>query len=291
LDTSADRLRGNTDADLPETETVDGPRLRYVEDGLEEPIQLEYTVPAVDHRPAFAAFRFVLRDATGRPIATCGVAAPAGQAHVARDEAIRLMELERWNRLDPLEVRAELLEQWHVQAAPPRDTDPVDGEPAQEVSAPDEELSPSADSPSAEQIPRPTEAPAAPAPTPPPASAPSLADQLQAELEEALASLRQAESDAQQALAAAGRAAEEADRARAELEQTRIELGRAEADAETARSEAEAARGEAETARGELGAARAQADELDRTLAKVRACLTDFDSALADDQAAPQRSF
>jgi len=117
LGTSQEKLLGNTDADLPEAETVDGPRLRYAEDGLKEPLQLEYTVPPIDGRPAMAAFRFPLRDEAGEPVATCGVAAPSTEAQVAQSEAVRLMQLERWNRLDPLDVRAELLEQWHVQTA------------------------------------------------------------------------------------------------------------------------------------------------------------------------------
>jgi PAS domain-containing protein len=118
LDTSSERLCGNTDAELPPAETVDGPRLRYTEDGLEEPLQLEYSVPAFESRPSMAAFRFALRDGSGQPIGTCGVAAPTSEAQIARDEAVRLMQLERWNRLDPLDVRAELLEQWHVRAKP-----------------------------------------------------------------------------------------------------------------------------------------------------------------------------
>lgn len=118
LETTAERLRGKKDADLPPVETVDGPRLRYIEDGLEEPLQLEYSVPAFESRPSMVAFRFPLREAGGQPVATCGVAAPSGESKVARDEAVRLMQLERWNRLDPLDVRAELLEQWHVQAKP-----------------------------------------------------------------------------------------------------------------------------------------------------------------------------
>src|SRR5579885_2892470 len=100
LETSEERLRGHTDADLPLVETVDGPRLRYIEDDLKEPLQLEYSVPPYEGRPAMAAFRFPLLDRAGQPIATCGVAAPSNEAHVAGDEAVRLMQLERWNRLD-----------------------------------------------------------------------------------------------------------------------------------------------------------------------------------------------
>ena len=118
LEVSEDRLIGNTDADLPPGDTVDGPRLRYTEDGLEEPLQLEYNVPEYESRPAMVAFRFALRSGSGKPVGTCGVAAPINESQVARDEAVRLMQLERWNRLDPLDVRAEVLEQWHVQPRP-----------------------------------------------------------------------------------------------------------------------------------------------------------------------------
>lgn len=136
LGTPEEKLRGHTDAELPPVRTVDGPRLKYAEDGLQEPLQLEYTVPAFDGRPALAALRFALRDDNGHPIGTCGVAAPINEAHVARDEAVRLMQLERWNRLDPVEVRAELLEQWHVQAAPPRAADPELDDPVPEPPPP-----------------------------------------------------------------------------------------------------------------------------------------------------------
>jgi PAS domain-containing protein len=123
LETSEETLLGKTDADVRPGETVDGPRLAYAEDGLQEPLQLEYTVPMFEGRPALSALRFALRDKTGQPIGTCGVAAPISEAQVAREEAVRLMQLERWNRLDPVEVRAEVLEQWHVQAAPARPED------------------------------------------------------------------------------------------------------------------------------------------------------------------------
>jgi PAS domain S-box-containing protein len=307
--TTEERLRGNTDTDLPESETVDGPRLRYAEDGLEEPLQLEYTVPAVDTRPALAAFRFALRDDTGRPIGTCGVAAPVSEARVARDEAVRLMQLERWNRLDPVDVRAELLEQWHVQAASPRVEEaeaaeaPVDEtpQPRPELPSPETEPATAASSESDVETSRPYEPTAAPTPAPlPPSAAPSLAetaellkadlqlarnwadraDQLRDELQQAQAQIRKAEGDAQQALAAAVRASEEADRWRSELEQTRLELERAQAEAEALRGpSAEALRLSEELGRA-VAAERERGDELEQTLARLRARLTDFESAL-----------
>ncbi len=318
LGTSEERLRGNTDADLPETETVDGPRLRYAKDGLEEPLQLEYTIPAIDRRPAMAVFRFPLHDDAGEAVATCGVAVPVSEAQVARDEAVRLMQLERWTRLDPDDVRAEVLEQWHVQTAPPREDDQADE--AREAQSADS-VAPK----QAEETSRPSKSTAARAPAPPPAeaqapTAPSLsetaellqtnlqlarkwadrAEQLQAELHDSQVRIRQAESEAQEAVAAAARAAEEAGRWRSELEQARFEV-------EEARAEAHAARSEAEAARGDLGAAQAQAealrgpsaialrlseelgrvvaterersDDLERTLARLQARLSDLEIA------------
>jgi PAS domain S-box-containing protein len=274
LGTSEERLHGNTDADLPEAETVDGPRLRHAEEGLEEPAQLEYTVPALDGRPALVAFRFALRDESGRRIATCGVAAPLDEAAVARDEAVRLMQLERWNRLDPIDVRAELLEQWRV--AP-------------------------ATAPEAESVSRPTEVPAAPTPAPPSTSAtapapvaPTLTDtaellqtdlrmarrwasraeQLQDQLQQAQARIQDVESDAQQAQAAAARALEEADHYRSELERVRLELERA---------HLSEALGRALAAEGERG------EELERTLAGLRAGLTDFKTAFDGQAGTPAR--
>ena len=140
LEISADRLLGSTDADLPAGETVDGPRLRYIEeDGLEEPLQLEYSVPPFESRPPMVAFRFALRNGSGQPVGTCGVAAPNDESQVAREEAVRLMQLERWNRLDPLDVRAEVLEQWHVQATPglvpEASSEPARPQPVREVRA------------------------------------------------------------------------------------------------------------------------------------------------------------
>ena len=95
LGTSEERLRGHSDAELPPRETVDGPRLRLAGDGVQEPVQLEYTVPAFEGRPPLVALRFPLHDDSGRSVGMCGVAAPLGEAQLARDEAVRLMGLDR----------------------------------------------------------------------------------------------------------------------------------------------------------------------------------------------------
>jgi PAS domain-containing protein len=343
LDTSEETLLGNTDADLPPVETVDGPRLRYIEDGLKEPLQLEYSVPEFESRPAMAALRFPLRDSNGQPVAICGVAAPTGESQIARDEAVRLMQLERWNRLDPLDVRAELLEQWHVQAKPgpieeaePDAVAEPDADPAAvEGAAPEEAVA--LVEPEAPEV---VEEPLGP---PEPArrqddgapyhredewvrqlrqaariaadeaaseTADALqselqlarkwaerADQLQADLHEANARLREAEAEAQQSRARALEAEAEAQRAQtraveaeAEAKQaqariTEVEAGATQAIAaaqlaaeessrlepeleelrlelEREKADAQAARSEVEAARRELGAARAQAESL-----------------------------
>lgn len=283
LDTSEERLRGNTDADLPETETVDGPRLRYAEDGLKEPLQLEYTVPAIDGRPAIAAFRFPLRDEAGQPIATCGVAAPTNEVQVARDEAVRLMQLERWNRLDPGEVRAELLEQWRVQAAPPR---VEEAEPAEAPAAPAAEAhaAPAAEAPVAsapappepktdlgpgaqpdrnEQISRPSDP--NPAPSPPATRAP------------AVPSLSETAELLQTNLQLARKWADRAEQLQAELHDTQARIREAESEAQQALAaaaraaeESERWRGELEQARGELGRSQSTFEQTQTDLQAAR---------------------
>jgi PAS domain-containing protein len=114
LGTSEERVRGHTDAELPTREAVDGPRVRHSADGLQEPVELEYVVPAFEGRPALLVVRFVMHDPGGQPFGVCGVAAPLDEAQLAREEAARLMRIERQTRLDPAAVRAELLEEWGV---------------------------------------------------------------------------------------------------------------------------------------------------------------------------------
>jgi PAS domain-containing protein len=310
LDTSDERLRGNTDADLPPVETVDGPRLKYIEDGLEEPLQLEYTVPAFEKRPPMSALRFPLRNATGQPIAICGIAAPKKESHLAREEAVRLMQLERWNRLDPDDVRAELLEQWHVRANPgplpgfeqasePED-EPVDEEP---VANSERVEAPSAAEPSKpvaqeyhreEEWVRQLRQAASMSPTEESAETAGAlqtdlqlarkwaerADQLQGDLHEAHARLHEVEAEMQRANAAAQLATEEAGRNRAELEQLRAELERERAQAESLRGPADAALRLSDELGRALAAERERGDELVRMLAQIRSRLGDFEGAL-----------
>lgn len=112
LNTSEDRLLGRTDGELPPAETVDGPRAQEREEGVEEPLQLEYFVAPFQGREGLVVLRFPVGDSTGTPTLVCGVAAPSSEAQVARSEAARLLRVERWSRLDADSVRAELLADW-----------------------------------------------------------------------------------------------------------------------------------------------------------------------------------
>jgi PAS domain-containing protein len=273
LKTTEERLLGNTDGDLPEAETVDGPRRRYAADGFEEPLQLEYTVPAIDHRPALTAFRFALRDEVGQPIGTCGVAAPVNEAQIARDEAVRLMQLERWNRLDPMDARAELLEQWHVHTA---GTGMLGGDEPYVVD-PEDESQLAAD---------PEEAPERESGR----QWAERADQLERELQQAHAQIREVEAESEQLRTAARAAAEEAERWRGELDEANLALERTRVDAQ---AELEQAQAEAEAQA--QAQARTQADaELERVQAEAEAELAraraELEQAQAEAQAALERS-
>jgi PAS domain-containing protein len=117
LQTDAEDICGHTDADLPTTKSIEGWRLRADDLVPQEPLELEYTVPAFDDRPAYSVLRFALRDSGGQPLAVCGIAAPLSQAQVARSECERLMRVERWSRLDERAIRKELLDDWGLAPA------------------------------------------------------------------------------------------------------------------------------------------------------------------------------
>ncbi len=85
-----ERVIGHRDAELAPGETVDGGPF----DGaatITEPPQLEYSVGPFDGRPALVVLRFVVRDDAGGAVGICGVAAPMGQADLARSECARLL--------------------------------------------------------------------------------------------------------------------------------------------------------------------------------------------------------
>src|SRR6185312_12217329 len=112
MGTTEERLLGRTDADVPPAETVDGPRAQDREEGVEEPLHLEYVVGPYQGREALVVLRFPVGDRQGTPTLVCGVAAPSSEAQIARSEAARLLRVERWSRLDAESVRAELLSDW-----------------------------------------------------------------------------------------------------------------------------------------------------------------------------------
>jgi PAS domain-containing protein len=113
---SEEELLGRTDDELPTAATVDGPRHQDPERAASEPVEFGYTVPAYQDRPALSVLRFLVHGADGEPVAVCGVAAPMAQSEVAENEAVRLMQLNRWSRLDPEAIRSDVLEEWGVRA-------------------------------------------------------------------------------------------------------------------------------------------------------------------------------
>jgi PAS domain S-box-containing protein len=115
LGVTQDRLLGHTDADVSQSQTVDGPRLSGTQDGVEEPVELEYLVPAFGERPALTVIRFMIRDHGGEPVALCGMAAPLEESHRVRDEVARILKIERWSRMSSAAVRAELLVEWGLE--------------------------------------------------------------------------------------------------------------------------------------------------------------------------------
>ena len=257
LNTSADRLHGRTDAELPARETVDGPRSQWANDGLQEPLQLEYTIPPYEGRPALVALRFAIRDPQGQAVGVCGVAATINEAQLAREEAARLTQIERWSRMDPAAVRAELLEEWGV-GIEPDDARGTDGEGEfHEHWEPPQDQRPE---PHADDPPQP--------------------EHFEGELDAARARAGQADADAAQAREAAERAREELDALRHQLEelqrashaqpepaahlsdrveQLQRDLEQARAEREQAREEREQARIEAERARVAAAEARSAA--------------------------------
>lgn len=311
LETSEERLVGSTDAELQPEETVDGPRLRYIEDGLEEPLQLEYSVPECHSRPPMVAFRFALRNGSGKPIGTCGVAAPSAESHLARDEAVRLMQLERWNRLDPLDVRAEVLEQWHVQPTPgpaaSADTVPASPEPVEDDRADDradagsaareptfatvessgETEVPAEPEPAAEPVEEPSAAPAGPSQERVD-SPPSSGEQGHRREEEWVRQLRQAalmsagDSTSETAgalqtdLQLARRWAERADQLQGDLHAAHARIREAEGEAHRAAAAAQQASEESARARLELEELR---QELDREKADAQAARSEVEVA------------
>jgi PAS domain-containing protein len=135
LGTSEERVRGRRDDELSPRETVDGPRIASgIADG--DPVDLEYTVGPFEGRPGLAVLRFAVRDREQRAIATCGVAAPLADSHLAESECVSFLELERLCRLDPSAARSQIVADWGLgaEAPPPRaDRAPAGGAVPREV--------------------------------------------------------------------------------------------------------------------------------------------------------------
>jgi PAS domain-containing protein len=282
---SEDELRGRTDDELPTAATVDGPRHQDPERAASEPVEFGYTVPAYQDRPALSVLRFLVHGADGEPVAVCGVAAPMAQSEIAENEAARLMQLNRWSRLDPEAIRSDVLEEWGVHFGDGSDhtgTEPVVDRVDEWKMAPHE----TADAVSVQPEPHPQWEAELAAATAARDEAMSACDEAMSARDEAMSArtaleerVRALEVQLEQARFAAEPgaapveidAAEEIAAARAEAEAARagVEQARAEADAArsvamTAHAETEAARGEAEAAReaarAEIEAARADAE-------------------------------
>jgi PAS domain-containing protein/predicted nucleic acid-binding Zn-ribbon protein len=127
LEVEADRVVGHLDSELDQLEAVDGPRIRgrarsplAADTPRDEPLSLEYTIPAFDRRPALAALRFPVIDPSGTPLAVCGVASPADHGEVAQEECADLLGVVAWFRDDPQTLRAAVLDRWRIRAVRPQ---------------------------------------------------------------------------------------------------------------------------------------------------------------------------
>jgi PAS domain-containing protein len=136
LRVSEDQVLGRTDEELQPAETVDGPRRSITGDGVAEPDELEYTVPAFAERPAFAAVRFAVRDDDGNRHGVCGLAAPLERAQMVREEAARTLHAERGTELTPEAARAEVLYEWGLALADHRTDPSVDLADAESIPPP-----------------------------------------------------------------------------------------------------------------------------------------------------------
>jgi PAS domain-containing protein len=304
---SEDDLRGRTDDELPTAATVDGPRHQDPERAASEPVEFGYSVPAYQDRPALSVLRFLVHGADGEPVAVCGVAAPMAQSEVAENEAARLMQLNRWSRLDSEAIRADVLEEWGVRVGDTSGSvslDPVDQVDEWEVAAepvvaPESLIAPQ-HAVAVEPDPRlEAELAAATAARDDAIFARDEALSARTGLEERVHALEVeleharfaaepgaplADVDAAEAIAAA-RAETEA--ARASVEQVRSEAEAARSVAMTAHSESEAARAEAEAARD---AARAEVEgamaDAESARAQIRAVQDEIASLRAEAEAA-----
>jgi PAS domain-containing protein len=300
---SEEELRGRTDDELPTAATVDGPRHQDPERAASEPVEFGYTVPAYQDRPALSVLRFLVNGADGEPVAVCGVAAPMAHSEIAEDEAARLMQLNRWSRLDPESIRSDVLEGWGVRVG-----DAADPTAMELAVAHVDEWETASEATAAAVLMQPEPDPAWEAELKAVTSARdeaiSIRDEAMSARDEAMSAraaleervrslelqLEQARfaaepgsepvvGDAAEAIAAARAEAEAAragaDQARAEADAARSVAMTAHAETEAARAETEAAReaarAEVEAARADAEAARAQVGAVQDELASLRA--------------------
>lgn len=249
LGSAEDAVVGLTDEQLPPLETVDGPRVKLGQESSPKPHQLEYTVPAYEGRGGFAALRFVVLDGEGQSAAVCGVASPIEQGQLAREEASRLMRIQRWSRMDSESVRGEVLADWHVA--------PGTAGAVQEVRLPAAGRSPQWQPP-----------PLATSPAPKP-----LGD-----------SAGTGDPEFEQRFdAAVQQLVTEASRWRAELDRARVAAEAAQAEASSARAQLEQLRSERDELEHELAVERERGAAVVQALGQVRARIADLDSSV--DQA------
>lgn len=263
LGSSEDRLLGRTDGELAPHETVDGPRRSLAQDGLDEPEELEYTVPAHGARPALAAVRFAIRDAQGSAVAICGVAGPLESAGMVRDEARRMAIGEPSSQVDTATVHAELLQEWGLALGSPSGDHAADtGGPPADLGTPGPELpfqaSPPGPEPAEDSAPEPAIVPAGGEHGEPPM--PSSRSEMTRRWDEVVRRLQ-----------------EEARGWQDEVDQVRSVVDHAEVQARQALDERDAAYLEGEQVRRErdelaqaLAAERERSEELTRAIAQLR---------------------
>ena len=282
LGISEDRFHGRTDAELAARETIDGPRLQDRDQATDEPLQLEYIVSPFEGRVALSVLRFPVRDRGGAPVAVCSVAAPLEATQVAHSEAARLMEVERFSRLDAGAVRAEFLRDWEL-VANGGGWEPSSPPPSESAAVPAPDYSDEIDDALADVTAERDSA---------------LAARAELGRELAHAQLRLAELDGVQAQAEAAHArlqalereVDEARDRRGDTERAQGDLEQARADLEWARAEAERARTEADQARTEVERARTEADqartEVERARTEAERARTEIEHARTEAERA-----
>ncbi len=286
LGASTDEVRGHTDGELPAALTVDGPRVQALDSSIPEPLELEYSVPAFEGRPPFVALRFAVRDPDGEMVAACGVAAPANEAAVAREEASWLTEIERCSARDPGAVRRQMLQEWGIVAngaavgarVAPASAEPAPTEPASEND--DEPVQSSLPEPHSDAVIEPIIR----------ASAQPDASQAREEAEQARADANTARAEADAARRESAEALLHAERLEREAEQWRQQAEHAQADSNALRARLEQVEAEVHQSRGRLEEAEADHRSLRTRLEESETAAWRSHSRLEEAEAAASES-